>query len=150
MQQEAERSRARVFFTKIEFEVVQFGKSLEWEQVKVADVLAGFQVREQIAPPVVPCSCRQLSIATRNHLERRIGRVRGKELIGVDIDVNRVVDGQQPHTVEIDDFFHRLHQTKTQLSVTELDRVAIHFDVLGRARNVALARCNPVAKNSRT
>src|SRR5439155_12141503 len=61
-----------------------------------------------------------------------------------------MVHGQEAHAVKIDNFLHRFHEPEAELAVFLLNYVAIDFDVLGGARDIALPRPNPVSDHACT
>src|SRR3974390_2116748 len=73
-------------------------------------------------PVLVPRSVRRRRIAADNHLEFRIRRGRREVFFGINVEVSRMVDRQQPHLIEIDSFFERLHKTETQGSAVPTSR----------------------------
>src|SRR6185369_14332906 len=93
---------------------MRLGESLEREQVKVADVFVRKQVRQEIIAFVVPYTGGRLGALAGDDLELRIRRIAGEIFVGIDLFVRWVINGNQLHRVEIDDFLHRFHEAETE------------------------------------
>ena len=128
---------------------MELGETLKRQQLEIAKVAVRQQVRQHVAAMVIPCAGRRTRILAGDYLERGIGRIAGEIFVGIDIEIARMIDRQQTYAVQIDNFFHRLHQAEAELAIFLFYGVAIDFDVLGRPGNVALARPDPVADHAR-
>ena len=60
-----------------------------------------------------------------------------------------MIDREQLDLIKVDRFFKRLHEAEAELAVFFDDCAAINLDVLGRARDVALVRADPVSNDAR-
>src|SRR5215467_6199627 len=81
--------------------------------------------------------------------EFRKRRIAGEVLVGKDLQILRMVDGQKAHLVDVNDFFERLHETKTQETMALADVLAFYLDIFRRIGNVAFARPDPMTHHAR-
>ena len=72
----------------------------------------------------------------------------GEILVRLNRDVGRMIDRQQPHVIEVGQFLHHFGESKTEPSIPRLDAAAVDLQILGRIRNVALARRHPMADDA--
>ena len=114
---------------------MRLGEALEGQNLKVAKISVGRKIREQVMSVFVPRAGRRTCIAAEHNLERRVRRIAGEILIGININASRMVDRKQPDLVEINNFFHRLHQAEAvacHLSSCIMPRSTLMYSV-GRA-----------------
>src|SRR5580693_5143210 len=62
----------------------------------------------------VPRGGRRLGVMADDHLELGIRWVRREIFVGINVDVHRMINGQQAHLIEIDSLFERLHETEAE------------------------------------
>src|SRR5216117_1038008 len=108
----------------------------------------GLQIREKISAVVVPRAGRGTRVAAGYDFERRVRRIAGEIFVRIDLVVAGMIDRKQTHLVEVDDLFHGLHQTETELAIFFANRTAINFDVFRGTRNVALPGADPVSDHA--
>src|SRR3984957_20123660 len=126
------------------------------------------QIRQYIVPVFIPGTDWWMRIAAHHNFECRVRRGRREKLVRIYVEVRRMVDGQQSHPVEVDSFFERFHEAKTQktsvgLRTSDLGRTvlaevrglrsdvrAANLDELDRPRDVALPRPDPVSHHARS
>src|SRR5262249_20113099 len=105
---------------------------------------------QDITTAIIPGTLRRLGVAGDDNPKAWERRTAGEVFVRIDLDVRRMIDRQQAHFVEIDDFFHGLKQTETQAALAQPHSSAVHFQILRRVGNVALARGHPMADNTGT
>ena len=130
---------------------MQLGESRERQLFETRDVLSvalGNQ-RQHIISPVVPRASGRMRIAASDHAELRKRRRTGKSLIRKNFVSRGMIDSHQPHLVEINRFFHRLHKAETQQAVPRLHAAPSHLQVFVRIGHVSLPGRNPMAHHPR-
>ena len=65
-------------------------------------------------PVLVPRAGWRTRVAAHHNLERRIRRIRREILVGINVDVRGMIDRQQPHLIEVDGLFQRLHEAEAE------------------------------------
>ena len=116
MHQENERA-ATIGLAEIEFEGVRLREAVERQEFEITEILVLAQGWDQIVSVLIPCGGRQLRLATLDHAKRRERRIAGEILVGIHIESTGMIDRQQFDLVEINCFFHRLHEAEAQLAV---------------------------------
>src|SRR3954447_1966866 len=91
----------------------------------------------------------RLRIRARDHFEFRIRRVAREILVRINLDVGRMIDGQQFNSIQVNRFFQRLHKAEAKLAVLSNHRVTIDLDVLRWTGDVALVWSDPVSDDAR-
>ncbi len=61
-----------------------------------------------------------------------------------------MIDRQKTNLIEIDGFFHRLHEAETEETIARADTARIDLQIFVRIGNIAFTRCDPMADNART
>src|SRR2546427_8750681 len=98
---------------------MQLGEPRERQFFETRDVFAvapGDQ-RQHIISAVVPSADGCMRATARDHPELWEGRPADEPLIWKNFVRRGMIDGHEPHLVEIDRFFHRLHETETEQAV---------------------------------
>ena len=124
---------------------MRFSEALELRHCEVADVTVRKQVGQQVVAMIVPNTGWRLGTLADHYFEGWIWRVRREVFVGIDIDVRGMIDGEQPHLVEVDGFFQRLHEAEAELAVLLANRIAIDLYELDGSRNVPLVGTDPVS-----
>ena len=106
---------------EIKLDIVELREAGEGEFVELGDILAIVlrDERENVAAFVVPraewgVACVRAGGDDFEFGERRIA---GEALIGEDVVVGRMIDREQADLIEVDGFFHRLHEAETEEAV---------------------------------
>ncbi len=111
-------------------------------------------------PVLVPSASGGTRVTAENQFELGERRVTGEIFVGKNVELSRVVYGQQTHFVEINNFLERLHEAEAErwvphpslilgrVGILIEKHVAIDLHVLSRPRNIALPRPNPVSDNA--
>src|SRR5580692_1287978 len=108
------------------------------------------QVRKNIVAVLVVCRGWRTRIPADHNFKRRIRRVAGEVFVGINVEVGRMIYGNDFDLIQIHGFFKRFHEAKAELAIFFSNGLAINLDVLGWPRNIALAGPDPVSDNSRT
>ncbi len=129
---------------------MQLGESRERQRFEIRDVLAiAFRnLRQHIISAIVPRADGCMRVMTRDYAELRKRRRANESLIRKNFIPRRMIDGQQPHLIQINRFFHRLHETEAEQPVPGLHAARTHLQVLVRIRNVPFPGRDPVADHA--
>src|ERR1700688_44328 len=71
-----------------------------------------------------------------------------ESLVGIHFVRCGMVDGEEPHLVEINGFFHGLHETETEQAIARMNATRVDFEIFVGIGNVALAGGDPMADNA--
>src|SRR5215471_6382945 len=137
----------RIPFAEIEFNPVQLGESDKRQRSEMGDVdaVALCKQWQHVVAAIIPSANRRTRVAHRHHAKLRERRSRRETFIRINLVARRMIDRQQPHSVEIDRFLHRLQETETEYTVARLRTLPGNLQVLGRIRHITFAGSNPVA-----
>ena len=106
---------------EIEFDVMELGETGEGEFVELRDVFAIVfgEERENIAAFVVPCAERSVACVRAGGDDFEFGewRIAGETFVGEDVVACGMIDREQADLIEIDGFFHRLHEAEAEEAV---------------------------------
>src|SRR6266852_5131412 len=75
-------------------------------------------------------------------------RCADEALVGIDLELGGMIDGQQPNLIEVDGLFHRLHETEAEQAVAWANGARVNLQIFFGIRNVAFAGGYPVADYS--
>src|SRR5712691_5275742 len=126
-------------------------KTRKLNRIESCDVppVAPQKLRQYVAALAVARGPRWTSVTARDNPELR-KRWRAREVfIGINIDVRRMVNGSQPHVIEIDQFLHDLGKPEAQAAVAGLHMAALDAQILRGIGNIRFAGRNPVTDDSR-
>ena len=131
---------------------MQLRESHKWHLFEIRDVgaVALGDQRQHVIPFVVPRADWCVRVAAGDHAELWKRRRAYESLIGKNFIRRRMIDGHQPHLIEIHGFFHRLHEPETEQAVPSLHAARRHLQVLIGIGNVPLPGRDPVADHAWT
>ncbi len=89
---------------------------------KIGDVLAVApeKERQHVAALVVPCAGGRMRVVAGDDFEFRERRVAEETLVGPDLDVRGMIDGEQARLIEIVELLHRLEHAETDAAILRL------------------------------
>src|SRR5882762_2930037 len=132
---------------EIEFEPVQFCEAGEGQVLQIGDVFTiGLGDRSKnIVALIVPSGGGRARVAAGDHPKFWERRCADESLVGIDLELGGMIDGQQPNLIEVHGFFHRLHESEAEQAVARADAVRIDLQIFVGIGNVAFAGRDPVA-----
>ena len=71
-----------------------------------------------------------------------------KSLVGIDLDIFGMIDGEKARLIEVVELFHRLEHFETDEAVARLDLISGNFEIFVGVGSVVLVRAGPVADDA--
>ncbi len=103
---------------------------------------------EDIMALVIPGARQRTGVSAGDDFEFREWRIAGEIFVWINIQISRMIDGQQAHLVEINDLFKRFHEAETQETMPRLDMLTFNLYIFRRVRNVAFSWPDPMTYNA--
>src|SRR5262249_13103741 len=127
-----------------------FRKTWKLNRIETCHVspIAPEQPRQNISAIAITCEAWWTRIPAADNPELGKRRRASEVFIGVNIDLCRMIDCDEPHLIEIDEFLHDLGKPKAQPSITGLYKTAFDAQIFGRIRNIRFARRDPVTDDA--
>src|SRR5262245_11459552 len=106
---------------------MHFRKTRKLNRIETCHVppIAPEQLRQNISAIAITCEAGWTRIPAADNPELGEWWRASKVFIGVNIDLCRMIDCDEPHLIEIDEFLHDLGKPKAQPSITELYMTAL-------------------------
>src|SRR4029077_5732293 len=104
---------------EVEFEPVKSCKTGEGQSFEFGNVfaIAPRDQGEHVVSVIVPRAERRMRILACDNAKLREGWRGYEALVGEDFVSRGMIDGEKTELIEIDSFFHRLHEAETQHAV---------------------------------
>src|ERR1700731_3245854 len=99
---------------------------------------------------VVPRADRRLGVAGGDDAEFGKWGSADETLVGIYLVGRGMVDGEKTDLVEINGFFHGLHETETEQAIQWMNAAGVDLEIFIGIRDTALAGRDPVADNPGT
>ena len=89
-----------------------------------------------------------MRVLTGDDFEKREGRAAEEALVGIDLDIFGMIDGEKARLIEVIELFHGLEHFETDEAVARLHLIAGNFEIFVGVGSVALVRAGPVADDA--
>src|ERR1700692_2416097 len=109
----------------------------------------GLKIGQHVMAMLVPRARERTPVSADDPFKFWIRRVRREIFVRINFDIRRMIDRQHSYLVEVDSFLEWFHEAEAELAIFLADGIAIDFDVLDGARNVALPGPHPVSNHAR-
>ena len=111
VQQQPQRASA-VRLAQIERESMRLGEAQKLRQGEVAEIAVSQQIGQNVVPMFIPRTGGRPRVVAGDDLEFGIRRIRSEIFVGIDVDIGRMINGQQANLVEVNGFLERLHEAE--------------------------------------
>ncbi len=117
-------------------------------EIRDVSAIAGAKQRQQIVAFVVPRADWGVRVLAGDHFEHRKRRSAEETLVGVDLDVLGMIDGEEAGLIEVIELFHGLEHLETDHAIFGLHLISGDFEIFVGVGNIALVGACPVADDS--
>src|ERR1700719_1022705 len=97
---------------------------------------------------VVPRADRRVGVAGGDYAEFGKWRSADETLVGIYLVGRGMVDGEKTDLVEINGFFHGLHESEAEQAIQWMNAAGVDLEIFVGIGNVALSRGDPVADDA--
>src|ERR1700719_1848407 len=97
---------------------------------------------------VVPRADRRVGVAGGDYAEFGKWRSADETLVGIYLVGRGMVDGEKTDLVEINGFFHGLHETETEQAIQWMNAAGVDLEIFVGIRDIALAGGHPMADDA--